>query len=465
MKKFFLIVIFSIMFFPLSIFAESGSISITSSSSSAVVGSNIKVNVAISSNAEAWDFTIGYDKAKLRLVNSTMESEGVTSVGTSLTNSSRNYTLTFKAIDSGGASIYVSDGVLYSENESVLSLSKGSKTINVITEEELKQSFSSNNNLSSLYVVGYDLNPSFDKKTLKYTVELEAETTDITVNAAVEDSKATVTGTGNIAVSDGNNNIVISVTAENGEVKKYEINAVVLELDPIKVKINNKEYTFIRKKELLSIPNGYVETTVNIDNVEIPALHSNVTKFTLVGLKDEKGNINLYIYDKDKKTYTLYNEIKFKSMSILPLDMKMSLLPKGYVKSDLSYDGKKIVAYKYKSSSKFGLVYGLNTETGDKNLYMIDSVDGTVQRYNGEMIKSLNNEINMYKMVIIGLVILDILFLIILLIVKIVKKKKNKKRNSNLNIDESSHEKLMKMIEKQKKKNEKKSLYSDMEKL
>ena len=51
----------------------------------------------------------------------------------------------------------------------------------------------------------------------------------------------------------GENLITVKVTAENGNVRTYVIKAIVEEPNPIKVTIDNKEYTIVRKKEGLEI--------------------------------------------------------------------------------------------------------------------------------------------------------------------------------------------------------------------
>ena len=56
-------------------------------------------------------------------------------------------------------------------------------------------------------------------------------------------------------------------------------------------------------------PNGnYEETTIKIGEEEVPGFYNKSTDTYLVGLKNEEGEIKLYIY-KDEK-YTLYKEFR-----------------------------------------------------------------------------------------------------------------------------------------------------------
>lgn len=87
-------------------------------------------------------------------------------------------------------------------------------------EESENEGKSSNNYLSILEVEGYTLSPKFDKQTLNYTIE-DTEKDTITIKAETDDSRAKTSGTGAIKLNNGENNIRIDVTAENGTVRTY----------------------------------------------------------------------------------------------------------------------------------------------------------------------------------------------------------------------------------------------------
>ena len=67
---------------------------------------------------------------------------------------------------------------------------------------------------------------SFNKKTTKYNIEVSEETENITITAVAEHEKATVKGTGKIALQKGTNTINVVVTAENGSARNYELTVV-----------------------------------------------------------------------------------------------------------------------------------------------------------------------------------------------------------------------------------------------
>ena len=386
----------------------------------AVAGNTFTVNVTVSSDVSAWEFSIGYDSSKLRVMSSNLESS-LRSVSSSSLHS-KNYSLTFKALSSGTAKIYVSDASLYNDSETLLSASKGSTSVTIKTQAEIEASYSKNNNLASLSVEGATLSPTFNQDTTEYTVELEPDVTSINVSASAADAKATITGTGQREVTEGDNNIEVKVTAENGSVKTYTIKATVKEYDPIKVKIKGKEYTVVRKKSMLPELNGYTETTVKINGTEVPALKSDITGYTLVALKDSKGNQNYYVKDKDN--YTLYKEYTFGKVVLCPLPWNKSDIPKNYKKMSIAFNDEKIDAYKIKIASKYALIYGMNVETGEKHIYMYDSNEDTLQIYNEEELKLVNKQSNLYLKLALGLAILS--FVLVIVIITLLVKNKNK---------------------------------------
>ena len=81
---------------------------------------------------------------------------------------------------------------------------------------------SSNNNLSSMEIdiEGFTFNP----EVTEYNLEVNYDTKIITIRAITEDTLAIVTGAGEKALSVGENNYSIVITAEDGTTKEYKIN-------------------------------------------------------------------------------------------------------------------------------------------------------------------------------------------------------------------------------------------------
>ncbi|MBR6690051.1 MAG: cadherin-like beta sandwich domain-containing protein [Bacilli bacterium] len=412
-----LITIFlSALLFNANIKAASATISVKGNNS-VVVGNTIKITVTLSSASSlgSWDFSIGYDTSLLRLTSSTAES-GQRSVGyvTGSGQTSKSYTFTFKALGSGTANVYINSAEVYGFDESLMSVTKGSKSIRIRTQAEIEASYSKNNYLKSLAIDGYELSPTFDKETLEYSVDLDSTVEKIQVSASAEDSTASVIGDGEISVIEGSNSIQLVVTAQNGNTRTYTINANVKEINPINVKIDNKTYTVVKRKNALTAPDNFEETTVVINNEEIPAFYNEITDYTIVGLKDTTGNIGLYLYDLDSGKYTLYKELNFNSNKIFLLDTDK--IPSGLEKTTIKINEKEVEAYKFDDNNIYYIVYGINLNTGNKDFYMYDSEEHTIQRYNISMLDKLTKEKDRYLSIVLVLSCVCFLSMLFLLI-------------------------------------------------
>jgi hypothetical protein len=373
LSKFLISLLVMCLFIP-GLKAASATFKTTANKSSVVVGNTFTVTVKVSSSSTlgSWEYTISYDSSIIQLVSG---KKSVADPGNG-SQKSQTYTYTFKAIKSGKSNITVKSYAAYGWDEKALSCSASGTSIKVITKAELQASYSKDNNLKSLSVDDATISPTFSKDVTDYKVELGANTTSIVIKATPNDSKAHVSGTGTYEVAEGDNKFQIVVTAENGSTKTYNLIASVIDPNPITVKdIKGNELVVVKRKALLTPPESYKETTTSINNQEIPAFTSEITNFTLVGLKDKDGKINLYIYDKEKNTFNKYTELKLNELVLLPMESDNY---KEYIKTTVKIDEQEIDAYKYKEDSKFAIIYALNTENGEKNYYKYDLKNNTV---------------------------------------------------------------------------------------
>lgn len=407
---------------------NAASLSLSKSSSTVSVGSTVKITAKISGGTSYTysNFSISYDQDRFAFVSSSDNCNGLNC----LVEGNGSVTLIFKAKSNGSGSFRAS-GSFEDDNSGSLSgstsVTVGASNTNTTPNEG--KTLSSNNYLSSLKVENHTLTPEFNKDTLEYSLNLPSDTESINIIADKEDKKANIIGTGEVKVSEGINTLEIIVTAENGNKKTYVIKATVEEKDPIKVSLNKQTYTVVRNKDLLTKPENYEEKTITIDGKETPAFYNEITKFTLVGLKDEKGNINLYIYDQNKKTYTLYKEMKFNNINLYPLSINKNI--KGYKKYEIKINDLNVKVLKIKKDSKFAIVYGIDLDTGKKNYYSYDIENNTIQLYNDEYSNFLIDYMYIGIYIILGSWALLLIFIIII-IVLCVKNSKRKKKIRNI---------------------------------
>lgn len=472
LKRLFIISILVIPFIGIkTVYAADASVKVTTSNANVSLGNTFTVTVLVTEEGGklgSYEYQISHDNSYLSLVSG---EEYQADVGDGST-SSKAYTLKYKAIANGSTSIKVTTArILDFDSEKEVNSSKGSLTINIGTTTTKEDNRSSDNSLKSLTVENMKLNPEFNKDTLEYSLDLSNDVTKIKIIAEKNDSKATVSGDGEIDVKEGQNTISIVVVAENGSSRTYKINAYVAEKSPVKTKINKQEYTVLKKLTGIDTPVGFEKQNITIEDNEIESFYNKKLKCTLVGLKDPVGNILLYIYDKKNNTYTKYSPIVSDSINIIILDTDKKV-PNNYKKTTFTYNGEKVEGYLINEKSDFRLVYGINVETGKKGFYLYDMKEQTLQRFDNDQIKSYQSLIEKIKLAFIILVGV-IIFLIIVIIILLFKNNKFKMKylqHKQSPIDDPNHKvkyqdlegtKVMKQLELQNKKHKKEKTFLD----
>lgn len=395
MKKYiFLISLFLLM--PSIVYANnSATIDITSSKENVSVRDTITTTVTINSDTPIgyYSYTLDYNPNKLKLLSASSYI-----VDSPNNNNTKKIKKDFKlkVIDKGTSKISVKSYAITSFSDE----NKINVKINPVTisTEGLISTYSNNNYLSTLKIDNYKLNPTFNKKTLNYKLNLNSDIEKINIVAKAESDKASVTGDGEISLLEGENKVEITVTSESGKEKIYTILITVKDENPIKVKINDKEYTLVKNISALEIPEGYKAVKIKIDSEEVGALYSDITKYTLVGLKDENGNIRLYIYDEENNTYAPYNEIVFNKISFLPLETNETL--EGYQTYNETINKVDLECYKLSSNSDYCIIYGMNINTGEKGWYSYNKKEESIQKYNNELFNVNNEKIKNSKILI-----------------------------------------------------------------
>ena len=451
-------ILFSILLIP-NVLAASGSVSITSTSQ-VVVGNKVTVTVTISSSTKigSWQMNLNYDKSYLQLTSSTAEN------GTSMVNSAKTdsgvakqtYTFTFKTLKTGSTTLSIGSALVYpadvKQMNNPLSLTTGKKTIKIITQKELEDSYSKDNDLKSLSVENYSISPSFSKSTTEYSVVVPENTKSINIKAQANDSKASVSGAGEKTVSAGMNNFEVVVRAENGNEKRYKVNVEVKDSNPIEVKIGNDTYTVVKIKEYLPEMKAYDEGTIKIKTFNIPVYKSDITNLTLVGLKDKEGNIELYIYNNEE--YTKYNEISANHLVIYPKDTKEVL--DGYEKDEVEINGVKTTGWTRNNKSKFVVIYGVDVESGEEGFWTYDKKNNALIKYDESFMKEINDyskKVTLYTYILIGFS--GILVVVIILLIVVITKKRKVIQEIKRKLEEKRREEEEEAIRKASKKKNK----------
>lgn len=356
----------------------------------------------------------------------TSSNGNVLSGGTSsewIENGSKSYKFSAKSI--GSATITVRSLDVSSTSGQKYTGSK-SITINVVKPREK----SNNNYLSSLSVEGYSITPEFSKDQLEYSLEVPAETEKIQINANKADGYASLDGTGEKEVSEGDNRFEIKVTSETGKERIYIVNVNVKDNNPILVEIDNVKYTVVKKASLLEKPELFEEKKLKINEVEVPGFYNEISNLNLVGLRGEDGKISLYIYNEQDKSYTKYQPLTSASISIISLPNKEGL--KKYSRVEVKLGEEMYEGYQINAKSNYIYLYGLRIDTGKKSWYIYDKEEKTLQLYQEEEAKKIEEEyeekLKEQKTVIACLAGISILLALIILILVFTRKGSKKKK-------------------------------------
>ena len=317
--------------------------------------------------------------------------------------------VTATAGSSGTASVTVSPGQVGTQNEttdkddnvytasttvsvSIINTSGGNTTYVPSSPSDSQQSVnshkgdeakSSDNLLSSLSLSKGTLSPAFDPEVTEYNVNLKAGSTATSVSAQAKDTKASIEGTGEKTLVEGDNLVEVKVTAENGDVRTYKINIYVEEKNLTQIKFDKMNYGIVTKVDRLEAPAGFEKTTLAVNGKDVPAWKNADMKLTLLYLRNEDGNKDFYIYDEKEGTVvSLYKPIQIAGKDYIQLSIVRSAQERSGMKynakitiGDLTIDGWE---YEDKAYENYVLLYLMNKE-GKANYYLYEKSEGTLQ--------------------------------------------------------------------------------------
>ena len=422
--------------------------SISVSSSKIEKGASVKATVKLTGVA-AWNIRINSSGVTNGCSQSFADATGNGG------NATKTFTVTCKSNSTGIINFTLSGDVTSADGKNTKV--SASKSVQVVPPREK----SNNNYLKSLSIEGFELAPIFNKDTLEYSVTVPSTTNTIKINAEKENGYASIKGTGEFEVTDGVNNFEVVCTSETGIEKVYLLSVVVEDINPIEVNVNGEVLTVIKNSKNLVAPNNFNATTIKINEFDIPAFYNEVTKITLVALKNIDNEVSLYKYNNNK--YEKYTEIISGNIQFTPSKITNTL--EGYIKKDINVNNDKVEALVVSDNSKFAVLYGINIIDGKVGYYVYDMESKSIQKYDSEMIDLLREENKEYLNLIYiagGLAAISLLLVIILassnskknkLIKKYLDKHENKNTNvKNVKLEETKVEvkELPKEVEKKK---------------
>lgn len=384
-------------------------------------GENVQVTVTFSSDATigAYAMRLTYDANLLEYVSGADGGGGGTLqfYNDYVNSTSKTYQIVFQAKAAGVSQLTLdSISVPCDTDANDMKVIAGNGSINV----QAPPTYSSNNRLSAFNIAlvyedghteGAVLSPAFSADILEYQLAIAENVARLSVDAVAEDVKsvARVSGT---RMDPGSNTTSITVTAEDGSVRKYVIytekkeketpeettpeettsqetssEEVTDNQDPQpsapEIIIDGETYTIATLEEGFEVPEGYEITTAEYKGIQVQVLQGLATKLQIFYLqKAGSGEYGLYVYSKEEDAFFRYTSLTVRQHAyvILPL-------PEDDNKGErvkLTFGEETVEAFSFGGERIF-LVYAMNWE-GESGYYYYDRTEETMLFY--EEIKS-----------------------------------------------------------------------------
>lgn len=394
------------------------------SSANAVIGENVTLTVNLSSSVVIYGIQvyIQYDSSKLDFVSGSSGSASVNGENGRIflysdTCESKNVTATlvFKAKEAGSHNVYLTaDSLVYDKGIKKMNLIASTGVITATSEAPV----SADNNLKNLTVYVEDENgnttngwfwPAFNKDTTQYYLNVDGNAKKLAITANANSGTSTVS-LNNPELVVGNNNITITVNAQDGSTKTYVIAVTKAEkateretesesqtesknpdettggdqnTSNKKVTIGNKTYTITDYNNEMTLPEGYEIVDYDYKGNSIKALKGLGTGLILVAFVDDTSNIKSFVYDETADDFYKFITANVKSAQYVLVDMpsvgENINIPANYTLSSINYDNSVLVAY-VSGDSKIYIVSAIDCN-GKKGLYYLDSENNTIMRY------------------------------------------------------------------------------------
>ena len=289
------------------------------------VGDEITVNMKITGSdgetINSSDVMLSYDSSSLEFVSGTGATGGAGSlrvVGNADTTSATelSFALKFKALKAGNSQITVSTQEVYDKDGQTVNIDReGSSAVTIAGAAGA----SSEAGLSDLQISPGSLSPSFSADVTEYTATVGSDTDKITVSAASADAQASVSVTGNENLQLGDNEVVCTVTAADGQTAKtYTIHVTKVEgavsddqtqTEGVQLKTPERLITVLPASEGLDIPEGFTSCEVSIDGHDVQGWiwgEDQNPSYCVFYAMNENGEKDFYRYDLTEKTLQRY---------------------------------------------------------------------------------------------------------------------------------------------------------------
>ena len=369
-------------------------------SASGTVGDTVTVTLTVSASnsIDAAAIPVSYDNSVIKPVGS--GNSGIVSfalLDAAAYGATESISMKFEIIAAGTTTLSVAGDAKVSvngERAAIQSSSSGTVT------GKAPVSYSSDNILSSLQISPGTLSPAFSPEITTYNASVDSDVEELVVSAVANDSNAKVSVSGR-KMDPGRNTTTITVTAEDGSVKKYIIYTTraagsneqetqteaetqtevqTEQTDNIQVTIDKVQYTVIQDYSEHELPEGYEETEIDYNGGKIIAGKGLKTGLILMYLESDNGEGGFYVYDETTKTFSPYNTVDEPQVTFVVLPIPDSVnKPDGYTLTRFTMNGKEVDVL-IDADRQYCLFYGVSS-SGEKGWFSYRISDATIQAY------------------------------------------------------------------------------------
>ena len=288
-------------------YAASGRVSI--SGASGKVGSTVTVKCTVTSQSGAIgsvDMVLTYDQSALQFVGGSEGTNGgsgrvqYVAATTSTTAQSLSFTAKFKILREGSHTISSGGVEAYTLDEQLMSVSGASAKVTGKSNVAQTDTRDTNNKLNSLQVSLGSMEPSFNADITTYTITVPEETSDVSITATAQSSKAKVVVSGGTNLRLGANTATVTVTAENGAVRTYVLTIMCGEAE--KILLGGVEHTINEDFVDEQIPTGFSRKKATYNSRQYEAVTNASGSLVLMNLKSGE-NTSFYIYNQEAKEF------------------------------------------------------------------------------------------------------------------------------------------------------------------
>ncbi len=382
--------------------ADSVDVYASVSSSSVRIGQSVDVTISVNgSSLSAYTMYISYSSDILEYAGASGTVGGGGGTLTASGSGPGSVTISFTAIANGTAYISTGGDEFYDINYEVLGVSHAGVSVTVettenqTTEEKDKEDDSEDKtettteedersddcDLASLTISPGELSPSFSPDNTSYTVQLTESDESIAISAITNDEKATTSVSGANSLEKGANFVTVTVTAENGAVKVYNLTVMCgEETEDIMLQVQGRNF-IVLTEDLPEAPEGFTETTLKLNDKNIPGFTAPNKRLNIICLKNENDEKFWYIYDKDNASFMPYAEVPTdKGRYVIMTKPESFAVPNGFSNADLKLGTTTYKAYSDGTGSGIYLVYAMNLN-GEAGYYLYDSREKTFMRF------------------------------------------------------------------------------------